>query len=73
VIVTGVVTHIWENQYNLNTNDCPPGLSHRGWILQQSGRCKVFPFGATWRQRMTIRIEFENGRPFISETIWDGL
>ena len=71
IIVTGVVTHIWADVYNFDKDALPEGLNQRGWILQQSGRGKVFPFGATWRQRMTVRIEFKNGEPFISETIWE--
>jgi hypothetical protein len=71
VIVTGVVTHVWDDDYNFDKNALPEGLNQRGWILQQSGRGQVFPFGSTWRQRMTVRIEFKNGEPFISETIWE--
>jgi len=73
VIVTGVVTHVWADDYNFDKDALPEGLNRRGWILQQSGRGKVFPFGATWRQRMTVRIEFENGEPVARPPKWEDL
>ncbi len=46
-------------------------LDMEGGRHLEGSRGQAFPFGATWRQRMTVRIEFENGKPFLSETIWD--
>lgn len=71
VIVTGDVEHAWTDVYDFDKNAFPVGLNRRGWLLQQSGRGQAFPFGATWRQRMTVKIEFEDGKPVITETIWE--
>ena len=71
IIVTGVITHEWNDLYNFDKDAQPVGLNHRGWILQQSGRGKIFGFGATWRQRMTVRIEFKDGRPIFREPEWE--
>ena len=69
--MTGDVEHAWSDDYNFSKDAFPIGLNRRGWLLQQSGRGQVFPFGATWRQRMTVKIEFEDGKPVITETIWE--
>jgi hypothetical protein len=73
IIVTGVITHDWNDLYNFDKNAWPQGFNHRGWILQQSGRGKIFRFGATWRQRMTVRIEFKDGKPIFREPEWEEL